>query len=323
LIRKITFQGSQLTSFDPNDSQARDLAWDGEYLWMVNSRGILKRFTAQGVFTDSTAELLRGGWGLTFGAGHIWVSDPSTDFIYRILVNFPPEAFSLLSPPDSLSMSTDTIDFDWEDSHDPDSVLYCLYLSLDSTFTDTLTTVTVDSLEASQCTLILSGQMGGSRDYSGYGSGGRRVENCVQRMDHRIGAIPGDSRRTSSRFRAGSESASDVAHYWKVKAYDRLGAERWSDETWEFYLVGPYLCGDCNGDRAVNFADALYVKNYYYQTPPESPAPLGSGDVNLDTRVNFADALYIKNYYYQTPPDSPSPCEPPLTAPFVKEGTEK
>jgi|GEM_PF-3001394 len=82
-----------------------------------------------------------------------------------------------------------------------------------------------------------------------------------------------------------------------------------------FYVFG-YACGDCNGDGFVNFADALYVKNFYYQTPPGSPAPIGQGDVNLDTFVNFADALYIKNYYYQTPSGSPPPCEPTVTAPF-------
>jgi len=70
-------------------------------------------------------------------------------------------------------------------------------------------------------------------------------------------------------------------------------------------------CGDCNGDGTVTFADALYLKNYYYQTPPGSPPPICNGDVNLDGFVNFADALYIKNYYYQTPPGSPPPCQPP------------
>ena len=84
-----------------------------------------------------------------------------------------------------------------------------------------------------------------------------------------------------------------------------------------------YACGDCNADGFVNFADALYVKNYYYQTPPGSPAPIGQGDVNLDGFVNFADALYLKNYYYQTPPGSPPPCEPLLTAPFRERGMKR
>jgi hypothetical protein len=77
-----------------------------------------------------------------------------------------------------------------------------------------------------------------------------------------------------------------------------------------FYVLG-YACGDCNGDGNVTFADALYLKNYYYQTPPGSPAPIGQGDVNLDGNVTFADALYLKNYYFQPFPfPSPPPCEP-------------
>jgi hypothetical protein len=79
-------------------------------------------------------------------------------------------------------------------------------------------------------------------------------------------------------------------------------------------IVHP-ACGDCNRDGSITFADALYIKNYYYQAPPGSPPPLGDGDVNLDGNVTFADALYIKNYYYQTPLGAPAPCEPPLTTP--------
>ena len=74
----------------------------------------------------------------------------------------------------------------------------------------------------------------------------------------------------------------------------------------------PYACGDCNGDGRADFADALYLKNFYYQVPPGSPSPLGEGDVNLDGRLTFADALYIKNWHHQTPPGSPAPCQPPL-----------
>ena len=74
-------------------------------------------------------------------------------------------------------------------------------------------------------------------------------------------------------------------------------------------------CGDVNADCTITFADALYLRNYYYQTPPGSPPPICEGDVNLDGTITFADALHIKNYYYQTPPGSPPPCEPGLTAP--------
>jgi hypothetical protein len=82
-------------------------------------------------------------------------------------------------------------------------------------------------------------------------------------------------------------------------------------------------CGDCNGDGRITFADALYVKNYYFQTPPGSPPPVCKCDVNLDGRITFADALYIKNYYFQTPPGSPPPCQPPKTSPLMEKRMER
>nr|KXH75901.1 MAG: hypothetical protein AM324_05175 [Candidatus Thorarchaeota archaeon SMTZ1-83] len=95
-----------------------------------------------------------------------------------------------------------------------------------------------------------------------------------------------------------------------------------SGEIW--YSNHFVICGDCNGDENITFADALYVKDYYFQIPPGSPAPIGEGDVNLDGRITFADALYIKNYYFQTPPGFPAPCEPPLsTPPFGERCMEK
>jgi len=82
-----------------------------------------------------------------------------------------------------------------------------------------------------------------------------------------------------------------------------------------------YACGDCNGDGSLNFADALYLKNHYYQTPPGSPPPIGEGDVNVNGNITFADALYIKNFYYQSPPGSPAPCNPPTadTSPILRK----
>jgi len=57
----------------------------------------------------------------------------------------------------------------------------------------------------------------------------------------------------------------------------------------------------------------------YLEIEPE----YACGDVNLDGFVNFADALYIKNYYYQTPPGSPPPCEPPKAATFKERRMER
>jgi hypothetical protein len=100
-------------------------------------------------------------------------------------------------------------------------------------------------------------------------------------------------------------------YYWRIVAWDSHEAST-PGPVWSFETLA-FACGDCNADGRVTFADALYLKNYYYQTPPGSPAPIGDGDVNVDGRVTFADALYLKNYYYQTPPGAPPPCEPGLS----------
>ena len=51
----------------------------------------------------------------------------------------------------------------------------------------------------------------------------------------------------------------------------------------------------------------------------EGSVTYACGDCNGDTRINFADALYLKNYYYQTPPGAPAPCEPPVAGPSSVE----
>jgi len=44
----------------------------------------MKKFTVDGVLVDSIIGLLSGGWGLTYGDGYLWASDPDNDKIYKI-----------------------------------------------------------------------------------------------------------------------------------------------------------------------------------------------------------------------------------------------
>ena len=82
--------GSEINSFYNPDNTVRDLAWDGECIWGVNTNGTLKKYTTEGVVVDSIPDLLNGGWGLTFENGHLWVSDPDTDRIYKIALDSTP-----------------------------------------------------------------------------------------------------------------------------------------------------------------------------------------------------------------------------------------
>jgi rhodanese-related sulfurtransferase len=80
----MTTTGSQLGSFDPGDSFVKDLAFDGTYLWMINSIGTIKKFTTGGTLVDSIVGLLTNGWGLTWQNVYLWASDPDKDTIYQI-----------------------------------------------------------------------------------------------------------------------------------------------------------------------------------------------------------------------------------------------
>jgi len=80
----MTTTGGQVSYFNPNDPYVNDLAFDGTYLWMINSTGTIKKFTTDGTLVDSIAGLLTHGWGLTWGNRCLWASDPDEDMIYQI-----------------------------------------------------------------------------------------------------------------------------------------------------------------------------------------------------------------------------------------------
>ncbi|MCJ7458010.1 MAG: dockerin type I repeat-containing protein [candidate division Zixibacteria bacterium] len=90
--------------------------------------------------------------------------------------------------------------------------------------------------------------------------------------------------------------------YWEVKAYDKWGAVRWSDQTWSLYV---YLCGDCNGDGFINVADVVYAINYLFKGGP-SMKPLVAGEVNCDGKVTVSDVVYTINYLFK---GGPKPCQ--------------
>jgi len=87
-------------------------------------------------------------------------------------------------------------------------------------------------------------------------------------------------------------------YYWKVRAYDNWGAERWSTETWSFYFAPS--CGDANSDGKCDISDAVYLILYLFKdgTPPLCPPePYAScADANGDGEVTISDVVYLINY---------------------------
>gem|GEM_PF-2469560 len=70
------------------------------------------------------------------------------------------------------------------------------------------------------------------------------------------------------------------------------------------FVTLPKICGDCNGDRSITIADAIFLIGYIYRG---GSVPSGEGDVNSDGRITVADATHIVAYVYR---GGPAPCEP-------------
>jgi hypothetical protein len=102
-----------------------------------------------------------------------------------------------------------------------------------------------------------------------------------------------------------SDSLQLGTYYWKVKASDKWGAPRWSNQTWSFYVKG-FICGDVNEDGKVNASDVVYLINYLFVAgSPAPPLPLSRADVNGDGKVNASDVVYLTNYLFVA--GSPAP----------------
>ena len=97
------------------------------------------------------------------------------------------------------------------------------------------------------------------------------------------------------------------AYYWKVKAIDSRGAERWSNQIRYFMVTGiQYQVGDFSGNGVVDIGDVVYLVGYLYRNGP-TPNPMESGDVNCDGTVDIGDVVYLVNYLFR---NGPPPCEP-------------
>ncbi len=64
-----------------------------------------------------------------------------------------------------------------------------------------------------------------------------------------------------------------------------------------YAMTVDYLCGNANGDGAINVGDGIFVINYVFKSGP-APEPLESGDANCDGNINVGDAVYLINYVF-------------------------
>ncbi len=96
------------------------------------------------------------------------------------------------------------------------------------------------------------------------------------------------------------------SYYYKVRARD--AESQWSrySVVAETYARSTYICGDANGDKAVNVGDAVYVINYVFKGGA-APTPAAAGDGNCDGATNVGDAVYVINFIFRggSPPCCP------------------
>ena len=65
--------------------------------------------------------------------------------------------------------------------------------------------------------------------------------------------------------------------------------------------VCDYICGDADGNDAVNLLDITFLINYLYKSGP-APDPIEAADADGSGSVNLLDVTYLINYLYKSGP---------------------
>lgn len=207
--------------------------------------------------------------------------------IYR---NHPPSSFSLRNPPDGDTLSLPFY-LEWKEATDPDpedEVSYDLYLSVYPDFPMNRT-IKVAGLSKNRFLVdssfldTLTGQLRGVR--LGFIKGS---------MEGLHKGLSGGKLSEANGFGSVLENMGISVYYWKVKARDGEGGDRWSNETRSFAVV---FCkpGDANGDGNVDMNDITFLGNYIYLNGPK---PTPCSDLNGNGRIESGDLLLLGNYLY-------------------------
>lgn len=59
----------------------------------------------------------------------------------------------------------------------------------------------------------------------------------------------------------------------------------------------PYVCGDADGNKRVDFSDAVFIVNYIFANG-SAPDPVASADVDCNLRLDIGDAVFLVNYFF-------------------------
>jgi len=78
------------------------------------------------------------------------------------------------------------------------------------------------------------------------------------------------------------------------------------DEMETLAKENPCVCGDADGNMAVNIGDAVRLISFIFRGGPP-PDPYDAGDADCDAAVNVGDAVYLINHIFK---GGPEPCCP-------------
>ncbi len=233
-------------------------------------------------------------------------------FSFNVYLVEPPDSFDLFTPIDGDTVYAGIpIRLDWEDASDPDPgdiILYALYLSLNSDFSDSMA---IDSLSESECTLD---QTKASTKTLQVRNPGRQA---LPEMKLEMQEVESNN---ASEFIESSWSIpksnldsllADTTYYWKVKAYDRWGTEKWSNQlNWNFYVQfsSLFIRGDYDANGELAMADALGLLVWKYHQPGGVPPPCeDAADYDDNGDISMADAVGLLLFKYHQPGGVPPP----------------
>jgi C1A family cysteine protease len=94
-------------------------------------------------------------------------------------------------------------------------------------------------------------------------------------------------------------------YFWKVKAFDIWGQERWSNQSRSF-ATQSFIRGDVNHDQTINLEDVIFLANYLVKIGT-FPVSLSSGDTECNGKLTLSDVVFLANYVLKggTPPGCP------------------
>jgi len=78
---------------------------------------------------------------------------------------------------------------------------------------------------------------------------------------------------------------------------------------WQTFDFAGGVCGEVNGDGAINIGDVVFVINYIFREGPPSD-PLCLSDANGDGAVNIGDPVFIISYIFREGPPPVTDCCP-------------